>query len=263
MRSLERVGAVYIFFLAQFQMALAVEPPDIAKGTVSRTQNATNSRLVAATSQATGGLVVMPSLGPRIVFLNRQAAVPELVLQQMVNHMQVLCRTAIEIKTLGNSIGEPRAILERELAFGTNKVTAAIFIGDVKGHPSLLVAPDDRWAVVNISALDKAGCTEEVYLDRVRRELWRAVGLAVGGGGAISGKCVLGAPVGGIGGLENLGRVPGGDSLARIQSAARRLGAPMITVATYRRAVEAGWAPAPADDTQRAIWTELKAEAKK
>jgi hypothetical protein len=45
---------------------------------------------------------------------------------------------------------------------------------------------------------------------------------------------------------------------------AQKMGVKPISVVTYRKAVEAGWAPAPTNDIQRAIYDEVKkAPAKK
>ena len=50
------------------------------------------------------------------------------------------------------------------------------------------------------------------------------------------------------------------EPLMRIDPTLRKLGLAKTRRATYKRACEEGWAPAPTNDWQKAVWQKVKAE---
>ena len=219
---------------------------------------------VAATNAAAmlaqnGGMVAVWT-GPDIVVLNQQKAVSVETIQATVNHIKAIVRVPIVIKSAGGNAKSGASLIQGELAAGTNKVIAVVLVTSAADQPSLLVAPDDHWAIVNVDALAAGAPKDEranVQAERLRKELWRAAAMAVGATGSMQPKDVLGATAG-VAGLDDLGHGPSLDAVVRFMANAKHLGAHMQKIGNYRRAVAEGWAPAPTNDIQRAIWNEAR-----
>lgn len=58
---------------------------------------------------------------------------------------------------------------KRFKALSDKGTAAVVVIADTPGYPPLLVAPENRWALVNVAALGGAGVTAETLADRTRR----------------------------------------------------------------------------------------------
>ena len=243
------------FFLLSAPLTIALAAPAPAPAAPATSNRVARPPVDAATAMARmGGILVREAGGPRVVILNAQKEVPESAVEAVATRVQMLMRFGVTVRT--TDAKDPMTQVTRELAKGTNEVSAVVLLAKSGDQPSLLVAPDDRWATINVDALAK-GAKDGRLAERTQKELWRGIALAVGGAGSISGKCVLGPAVG-LSGLDGLGHAPGVDALPRVAGAARRLGMQPFVLTTYRKAVEEGWAPQPTNDVQRAIWQEIK-----
>jgi len=142
-----------------------------------------------------------------------------------------------------------------------HKATVVVAVVDEPGKPTLLAAPEDRWAAVNIRALKADNPSPDAFERRFKQELWRAFGFACGLGSA-SFPCVMNN----VGKLADLDakRVQtfSPDTMIRLQAAQFQLGLAPAVRTTYRQACRLGWAPAPTNDYQRAIWDAVKEEMK-
>ena len=107
-------------------------------------------------------------------------------------------------------------------------------------------------AQIRIRQAEDAG----LFAERVRNEFLRCVAYTFGVGNA-SGNCVM-KPATGVADLDaNLMRNYGPETLVAIMKNAQGRGMAMARTVPYRKAVEEGWAPAPTNDYQRAIWDEI------
>lgn len=141
------------------------------------------------------------------------------------------------------------------------KATVVVAVIDEAGKPTLLAAPEERWASVNVRALKADDPSPEVFERRFKQELWRAFGFACGLGSA-SFPCVMNN----VGKLADLDakRVQtfSPDTMIRLQAAQFQLGLAPAVRTTYRQACRLGWAPAPTNEYQRVIWDAVKEEMK-
>jgi hypothetical protein len=120
--------------------------------------------------------------------------------------------------------------------------------------PVLMALPDDRCAVVNVAAMpDGAGA------GLLRRQVVRGLAAAAG---AMSSQVVLSL----MSAFENqrkLEKFPTekmpADVLVRVKTALRLAGVTPYRTTTYKRACQEGWAPAPTNDVQQAIWDKVHA----
>ena len=243
--------------------ALCAQPtpsqqPTAAPGTVQRgTAKAPRAMDPAARSNMlarTGGMVKAPAEGPSLLFLNTQTRVATDAIGAVTDQMVEMLRLLVVLKA--QSSDDPVAAALKALA---DKGTAAVVvIADSPGYPSLLVAPENRWALVNVAALGGAGVTAETLADRTQKEVWRAFGYLMGAANSNFEHCLL-KPVLVPTDLDALkAKVVCPEPFNKIMTHAEKLGMKPQRMTTYRKAVEEGWAPVPANDFQKAIWKELK-----
>lgn len=143
-----------------------------------------------------------------------------------------------------------------------NKADFAIVVVDDKNTPSTLIAPDERWAIVNVAKFSEGFKSLEsrknIYNDRCSKAVLRAFVLLCGGGGSRYG-----------------GHVAAATSIKEIDLAHDQLPhdiqqgiksflvscnvTPQLRI-PYERACREGWAPAPTNDYQKAIWDKVRSE---
>ncbi len=206
----------------------------------------------------TGGLIQSAASGPAFLFLDTQKQLPEATLREVTGQIQKILRLSCTLTT--KTVSDPVAVAVKALS-DTN-VAAVIVIGDSAGYPSLLVAPEARWALVNVAALTGDGkVTKELLAERTQKEVWRAFGYLMGAANSSFEHCLL-KPVFSPADLDELkpkSLCP--EPFNKIMTQAQKLGMKPARMTTYRKAVEEGWAPAPTNDVQKAIWDELKGSA--
>lgn len=202
----------------------------------------------------TGGLVQQPVSGPSVVFLNAQTRVPAAALASTTDQMRSILRLAMVLQSRPSS--DP--VTEALKALADTNTAAVVVIADAAGYPALLVAPESRWALVNIAALDSAGLPAAQLTERVQKEVWRAFGFVMGAANSAYVQCLM-KPVFTPEDLDALRpKTLCPEPFGKIIEQAQKLGMKLSRTTTYKKAAEEGWAPAPTNDVQRAIRSELK-----
>ena len=202
----------------------------------------------------TGGLIQSPSEGPQFLFLNTQTRIAATVLNEPVDQIGKLLRFPIARKDAPNA----KPITAAINALQDDQTAAVIVLGDSDGFPSLLIAPENRWAMVNVAALASEAASPETLAIRTQKEVWRAFGYLMGAAYSNFEGCLM-KPVLSLEDLDALkGRSICPEPFNHIMAQGQKLGIKPQRVTTYRKAVEEGWAPAPTNDFQKAIWDELK-----
>jgi len=202
----------------------------------------------------TGGMIQSPAEGPALLFLNTQTRVGVETFGAVKDQLAIALGLQVVIKA--KTSDEP--VAEALKALADQGTAAVVVIANTPGYPSLLVAPENRWALVNVAALGGAGVTAETLADRTQKEVWRAFGYLMGAANSSFENCLM-KPVLDPTDLDALkAKVVCPEPFNKIMTHAQKLGMKFQRTTTYRKAVEEGWAPAPADDFQKAIWKELK-----
>lgn len=134
-----------------------------------------------------------------------------------------------------------------------------VFVADDPKLPSLLVAPENRWALVNVAPLKSEKLA--FYENRVKKEVSRAFAMLCAG---MAGSAFEMSLVGPVSKASDLDKYPNAqlpfDVLNRIPQYTKSFGVVPAEVATYRRACMEGWAPAPQTEVQKIIWEEMHAK---
>jgi hypothetical protein len=202
----------------------------------------------------TGGLIHSPAEGPVILFLNTQSRVAAATLNDPVEQIARMLR----LSAVRKDAPTDKPIAAALTALEDSHNAAVVILSDVEGYPSLLIAPENRWALVNVAALAGAGTSAETLAERTQKEVWRAFGHLMGAAHSNFEACLM-KPVLAPEDLDALiGRCLSPEPFNKIMAHALKLGMVPQRMSTYRKAVEEGWAPAPTNDFQKAIWNELK-----
>ena len=133
-----------------------------------------------------------------------------------------------------------------------------LLVTDDPSLPASLVAVEAQWAIMNIAALEKGAATPEVTRIRARNEFTRVFCMLCGGFSSQF-KAPLTNFVVGIDDLDSCLADPPVDVNARLRDYLDLRGIKPERRVTYRQACREGWAPAPTNEVQRAIWEKVHA----
>ena len=233
-------------------------------GTPSMTleeQNAKRQELMRKMYARTGGRIARPhAAGGKFVFINMQGIVPEREIDEPVSTIVRVLQhdVTLEAPAKGGafSLAQIPSLMERQQAKG------AIFLVEDDTCPSVLVAPESGWGIVNVKRLNADSPNPVLLAQRVRREMWRAFAMVNGAANTNMGKCLLQTVLS----LKDLDALqaeafcpePVNLILAHLDA----LGVKKYQHTTYRQACIEGWAPMPTNDIQRAIWEQVHAVPK-
>ena len=199
-----------------------------------------------------GGYVVRPgSVKGSIVFINAQNELNEDDIHKAVAALgDKLARYDIRVV---KTIAEEPAILK--LKFEAD-VAVIVLANDLA--PALLVAPEDHWAAINVRKVShdlKGASRDRFFASRCRKEILRAFTFACGGiASSFEGNILDITKPNELDLREEF--IPF-DKFAAITKHLSEIGVTPRKMATYKRACEEGWAPAPTHDVQKAIWDKV------
>lgn len=205
-----------------------------------------------------GGLVDGLIPGKDIRIVNGQTSVAEAEIADVVKAMRNTLRVKIDIVPVAGDEKCPFTVAER--AFEGGNTAGVVALVESEKFPRLVIRPEDHTAIVNVSELKKDAPDAEKLALRVRKEIWRGFGYAMGAANSGFQPCVMRD----VKSLADLDEKPiailSPEPLMRIEPALRQLGLAQLRHATYKRACEEGWAPAPTNDWQKAVYEKVKAE---
>ena len=197
--------------------------------------------------KATGGWVIKPGTQKgELAYVNCQSsAKKEWILESMTSFFK-MTRLNLKLKDGKFDIKSPAV-----------QGNLSIFIVEDADLPMSLIAPEARWALVNVARLKSE--KEPFFKARVKKELSR-VGAMLCGGYKSSYPGNLTEPVLKAEDLDvrTTDALPV-DVLGRFPSYLETYGLAPGMMLTYRNACEEGWAAAPTNDYQKAIWEEINA----
>ena len=196
----------------------------------------------------TGGFLLKPGsqLG-EITFLDCQSGISKLLIEDVANYFTRVTKFKISIRDGNFKLNDIKIV-----------GSASIFIIHDKDLPSILVAPESRWAVVNTAMIsDKDGV--KFYNARVQKELSRAFAFLCGATNSQYPRSLTR----GIVKHSDLDKNPDyelpADVIGRFTPYMATLGVTPAIKSTYKKACREGWAPAPTNEYQKAIWDKVHA----
>jgi len=209
----------------------------------------------AAMLARTGGPIERPCKEPGVCFMNFQKRLPSSEFRYALTGMSRVFQMSAYTRE-----GNPGD--EANLKALVGKHISVVAVVDDETTPMLLVSPDECWAKINIAKLaaDKPD-THKLTL-RLNKELWRAFAFVSGGCYTETPACLL-KPARTLAELDAIqGSTIGPDSFLRVHSYLVDAKCTPAGMTTYISACKEGWAPAPTNDIQKAVWDKVKAEKK-
>lgn len=202
-----------------------------------------------------GGFIKQPASGPKFLFLSTQKRIAIEKFVSAPQQIESITRLAVAVKTK-DPIDPMKDATE---ALKDRKETAAVLIiCDVQDYPSLLIAPESRWAILNVGALAVDKPSDEVLLGRLNKELWRAFAFLMGAANSSFPGCVM-KNVDKASDLDDIKASSfSPEPLPKIMSQGKLFGISPSRTTTYRKACEEGWAPMPTNEIQKAVWEDTK-----
>lgn len=241
-------GIVLLFGSVLLLSSIAEESATTTLSSVER-----NAQAVEKLKKHTGGFVRKPGTGRGLILV--------VDAQSRVGQESLLIPPAFVEKRLHLPAAYRKASLsglpsaEKVKAAGAS---VAVFVVDRSDlEETLIVAPESRWAMVNVFALAKDNCSSDILNRRTTTEVGRAIGF-------VAGSCnsqYTGTTMGPIKDVASLDVFKGNgelplDHFRRVVDYMAALGVTQIVEKTYRKACQEGWAPDPDDENQKAIWDE-------
>lgn len=196
-----------------------------------------------------GGIVRKTEGKGRIVYANLQQTVDTKDIEKTMNVLGKYLR--VRIDTLDAKAEDVTDVNKYLLG---NDAKAVVIVVDNATDPAILVAPEDKWAKVNIGKFK-----DKNVKSRTQMELLRAFCYLCGGIGSEYNNPLTGF----IGNPTQLDDSPIAelpiDVINRCSPYLKQLGVIPYIESTYRKACREGWAPAPTNDVQKAIWEDINA----
>lgn len=229
---------------------------------------ATKEEAIAAHRAAVekvGGIIQRPIEGPAVLFVNEQKTVPAERIASYAADVAAHSRFSHRVQ-VREPAEKPSPLTENYLA-DTNVAAVVAICENGACKNTIAIFPESNYAIINVSALAADKPDADKLAERVRKEMVRCFGYLFGAGYSPRFPNSAMDPVYS---LRSLDRMPcRGFGLDSVQAIARIMedrGMTVIKRTSYQRACEEGWAPAPTNEIQKALWeaakTNVNAKAK-
>ena len=191
----------------------------------------------------------------KVVFLNAQKRVSNDALKPAFKEIDINIHPIWTLENVDSvNLVNPRADIAKH---GGN---IGVVLAESADLPMLVTAPEDGWAIVNVTALAKGETDTKKVESRVRKELLRAFALTGGCAFMARGAIVLS---GTVRTAKDLDQIPeesyGVDALNTLGQHLPNYGIMPWYQTTYKKACREGWAPLPTNEYQKAIWDKIHA----
>ena len=203
-----------------------------------------------------GGWVSAPMAGPSLKLVDATAkgwALSGLELVKGNLDRFGLCPSETLRKPVsGDALAEGRALVQ-----GSSAVV--MLVDGAEDAPLVAAYPEERLALVNMTALSKGASGSGVRQDRVEKLTWRAIGHLVGCGAPDGYTCVM-QPVRNLAELDAMpNKFIHPATFLKTRPYFDLCGVTPARKGTYESAAQQGWAPPPTNDIQKAIWDKVHA----
>lgn len=201
-----------------------------------------------------GGTVVRKgSFAGKVAIINTQSRLA-------VSNLASVARTFVE-QTQCNFVVEKGAPGNPDALRKAANADVAIVVVDDADTPLLLLAPEDRWGVLNVARLvddlPSQSAKRRFFDSRGRKELIRGLSMLCGGAASqFKGNLMNAATLREADCMDE--RLPI-DMVANYRRHLKACGVTQREETTYLDACLEGWASAPTNDVQKAVWDKVRA----
>lgn len=204
----------------------------------------------------TGGFLMQKEQGPQTLLVDARAK-PTLTMDEVARVYQLATHLGVQVAKEARGTTDSLAFARKLIEERKPLMVIAVVDGG-KEMPILSVYPEERIGLVNADRL-KGGNDPSAPEMRVSKEAWRAIGF-VGGIGFSAADNDIMQPFYTIEELD-ASRYPFIQpmNMAKMQSMWKRFGVKKERRIPYRVACREGWAPAPTNEFQKAVWEQVHA----
>lgn len=254
MKSIIYLLITVLTFVTYGKTSSSKDPNELIKlGNKMIPRKEVHEMLRRANLKRTGGVIRKEGTSKGyFVFVNNQS---KIALKDIASSLETIDKQVrVNVKVITNHTASLSTAKEVITAAG-GQVGVILLEDDTL--PALLSAPEEGYSIINITKLMDSDI--EKLAKRTRCEILRGFGLAAGAMYAAQGDFVL-QPIRKPHDLDSLKREEFGISMLRIFP----LSLPYYGISqwyqtTYHKACEEGWAPAPTNEYQKAIWDKIHA----
>ncbi len=202
-----------------------------------------------------GGIVEKIYNGNVLRIQNAQKLVPQDELAALTQ--KIRWTSLIPVELISKVIANPSCpIVDANDLVAQDKVGAGVLLIEDTKLPIILTSPDSRWSILNVAKLVSDNPTREKLVERFTKVYWGAVARALGVGNSGYSGCVL-VPFTNLKELDRISVLqPCPEPFNKMITSAAAYGIRTLSISSYRTACMEGWAPAPTNDVQKAIWKE-------
>lgn len=207
--------------------------------------------------QKTGGFLIQHAEGPQGLFVDAREKA-----RLTVDELARVYKLGVHLDA--NIAKEPRGE-KCPLEYAQEKMAkekplfAIVIVDKCEKLPALSVYPEERIGIVNADKLQEGDDPSAPEM-RVSKEAWRALGFVTGIGFSQAENDIM-QPIYTIAELD-ANRYPFIQpmNMAKMQKMCKYFGVKKEARIPYRVACNQGWAPAPTNKYQKAVWEQVKAE---
>ena len=195
--------------------------------------------------EADGGLVQSRAQGSVIGVFNTQKTLPPDAVARCADAVPQKLRYPVEFLDAGEVTMELLA---------NPKFGAIVLVGEYAGNQMLIVNPDRPMVMIDVRALSGDGAGAQTLEARVQKTLLRGVSFALGAAITSLGR------IGSLKTLDEKGELRySPDVYNSVSEGASQLRIKPVRFVTYKQSCIEGWASAPTNDVQKAIWDKVHA----
>jgi hypothetical protein len=243
------------------------KPNSVPKQQPPQPRSLTKAETFALRTQAvsnmlvrTGGSLEVPSSrleGKRICIINTQKDLEDGVVIDTKKEIEKILRHRIDVVREEQVMPPMEKVAQ---ALKDPKNAAVVLICSNTEYPMILVAPDNLWVILNVYNMKNGRSDKGLFEKRISKQIWRSLGFLLGASVGTGEKCLM-SPVASVAELDQIeASAISPAPMQKMIRSAELLGVLPSIGTTYRKACEEGWAPAPTNHYQKAIWEEVKAK---
>lgn len=205
-----------------------------------------------------GGIIQVPnSQKGRIVIINAQRKLPLSNIRAGMDEFAQTLKFRVEFVD-----GEPTTLEKASADMEKLGADVAVFIQDnPESKVTILSAPEQRWTILNASAINAGARSDEFAAARIRKELMRGFLCAAGTMNSQYQGSIM-AAIREPKDLDKMLEAAPVDAIQRAIESLKVYGVTPQEMSTYKKACQEGWAPAPTNEYQKAVWDKVHAAPK-
>ena len=208
----------------------------------------------AARIAADGGWVVKPSKENVARVVSAQSKVSIDTIKKYVDQFNTGLRMYIDVSEL-DPAGDTRTTLKKAQSLPRTGVVTLIV--DDERLPRIVGAMEEGWSILNVKDLDSDMPPKDVYEKRIGKEVNRAFAQAFGAGISYNRPCVM-VPAFTLRDIDAIEfPVVSPEAMSKMEEVGNKKRIDRMIRTTYRVACREGWAAAPTNDVQKAVWKEV------